>query len=66
MKEHRDETHVCHLTVMAHQRAPHGSHVVATEEPELRLCVGLRQFAHQVCGMQVAARLSHYQVISHL
>ena len=66
VEEHRDEAHIGHLAVVAHQGSSLGGHLVATEEAELGLAVGLCQFSHQVSGMQVATRLSHYQVVSHL
>src|SRR5574344_313901 len=63
--QHRNEAHISQFTIMLHKRPSHSSHLVATIEPKLCRIVSPLEFRHQVRGMQVARRLSCYQIISH-
>jgi hypothetical protein len=65
MQEHRDKPHIGEVTIMTHHRTSLCCHQVAAKETELRLLVLLSQTVHQMRCMQIATRLTSYQIVSH-
>ena len=65
MQQDGNETHICQLFVVLHQRTAHSGHHVASEEAKLRLRVVRLQATHQMGGVKVARRLAGNEVVFH-
>ena len=65
MEQDGNETHICQLAIVSDRLTSLCRHQVATEETEFCLRVALPEGTHQTRGMEVAARLTGYQIVFH-
>ena len=66
VQQYRHKAHVCQVTDVPDACSPDGTHPVAAEISELCYRVDRLQRLHQPRRMEVATRLTGYQVVSHI
>ena len=65
MKQHGNESHVCHFFIMLYHRTTFGCHQIASEKAEFRLPIYVFQSCHQMSRMQIARGLTDNQIVLH-